>query len=237
MYIFEIGTYSLSAMKNVLKIISIILLISAVAGGLGYLFLKIDNIESRIENIESSGNNKVTENVSVDSAPNRESYVDAKGCSDDCQKEIEDAVLRAVDTITPAVKTVTTSVPASKMAGTTYVPLGTTYTTTSTDWYTVDDSATYIDLVNDYGSSATVSWEASLKVAHGNGQAFARLWDDTNKIAVNGSEITSINNVEYKLLTTGVLPFWRGRNLYKVQIKSLNSFEVSFTGGKIRVAY
>jgi hypothetical protein len=121
--------------------------------------------------------------------------------------------------------------------GTTYIPLGTTATTTSTDWVTVEDSATYIDLINDYGKNATVSWQASLKVAHGNGQAFARLYDDTNKIAVNGSEISTTNNASFEQVSSGNLPFWRGRNLYKVQIKSLNSFEVTYSGGKIKVSY
>jgi hypothetical protein len=121
--------------------------------------------------------------------------------------------------------------------GTTYIPLGTTATTTSTDWVTVEDSATYIDLINDYGKNATASWQASLKVAHGNGQAFARLYDDTNKIAVDGSEISTTNNASFEQVSSGNLPFWRGRNLYKVQIKSLNSFEVTYSGGKIKVSY
>jgi len=76
-----------------------------------------------------------------------------------------------------------------------------------------------------------------LKVDHGNGQVFVRLWDDTNKITVNGSEMSTVNNADYKLVTTGDIPFWQGRNLYKVQIKSLNSFVVSYTGGKIRISY
>ena len=115
--------------------------------------------------------------------------------------------------------------------------MGSTYTTTSTDWYSLDDTEIYIDLTNDYGSKASVSWEAQLMVAHGNGQVFARLWDDTNKIAVNGSELTTINNPSFSLVSSGVIPFWRGRNLYKLQIKSLNSFEVSITGAKIKISY
>ena len=92
-------------------------------------------------------------------------------------------------------------------------------------------------LENDYGDGAKVSWEASLKVAHGNGKAFARLWDDTNKIAVDFSELTTTDNVDFEQVTSKYLPFWRGRNLYKVQIKSLNSFEVTYSGGRIKISY
>ncbi|KKQ37362.1 MAG: hypothetical protein US53_C0020G0015, partial [Candidatus Woesebacteria bacterium GW2011_GWA1_37_7] len=120
---------------------------------------------------------------------------------------------------------------------TTYIPMGSSTIVTSTDWVDVPDSGVYIDLERDYGKSAKVSWEASLKVAHGNGKAFARLYDDTNKIAVDYSEITTENNVNFKQLSSGNLPFWRGRNLYKVQLKSLNSFEITYGGGKIKVSY
>jgi hypothetical protein len=123
------------------------------------------------------------------------------------------------------------------MKTTSYIPMGSTYTTTSMDWYTLNDTEIYIDVLNDYGSDAVVSWEASLTVAHGNGQAFARLWDDTNKIAVNGSELTTVNNPSYFLVSSGTIPFWRGRNLYKIQIRSLNSFEISITGAKIKISH
>ena len=105
------------------------------------------------------------------------------------------------------------------------------------DWVDVTDSGVYIDLENDYGSGAKVSWETSLKVAHGNGKAYARLWDDTNKIAVDFSELSTEDNVDFTQVTSKYLPFWRGRNLYKVQIKSLNSFEVTCSGGKLKIVY
>ena len=220
-------------MKKVIILLFILLLLT-VSGGFLYFNDRLQKVESRISDLtkqsyKTSELLPTTDNVDTQK----------EGCGDQCKKEIESAVARAVVAITPtAIKTPVTTVSRTTVkGGTTYIPMGTTYESTSTDWYTIDDTATYIDLINDYGKTASVSWEASLKVAHGNGQAYVRLWDDTNKIAVDGSVLTTENNSEYKLVTTGVLPFWKGRNLYKVQIRSLNSFVVSYTGGKIRISY
>lgn len=158
-----------------------------------------------------------------------------QNCRDEIAKAVNDALADIPSTTTETIIEKETIVTGSQ--GTDYIPMGTSATTTSMDWIDVDDSAIYIDLENDYGDDATVSWEASLKVAHGNGKTFARLYDDTNKIAVDFSELSTENNVEFSQKSSGNLPFWKGRNLYKVQIKSLNSFEVTYSGGKIKVSY
>lgn len=126
---------------------------------------------------------------------------------------------------------------APKQTQTTYIPLGTTSTSTSTNWYTVGDASAFIDVKNDFSGDPYITFEASLKVAHGNGQAFARLWDDTNKIAVNDSELSTTGNVDYQAVKSGRLYLWNGNNNYKVQLKSLNGFEVSYTNGKVKVVY
>ena len=153
-----------------------------------------------------------------------------------CEENIDEAISEAIATLSATKQEVVKYVQDTSVK-TTYIPMGSSTIVTSTDWVDVPDSGVYIDLERDYGKSAKVSWEASLKVAHGNGKAFARLYDDTNKIAVDYSEITSENNVNYKQVSSGNLPFWRGRNLYKVQLKSLNSFEITYGGGKIKVSY
>lgn len=157
------------------------------------------------------------------------------------KSEVAALVSQILAEITPAptitAKITTQSQPTLKVTKTAYIPLGTTFTTTATDWVDVVDSGVYIDLEKEYGTSATVSWEIYLKVAHGNGQAFARLYDDTNKIAVDFSELLTTNNVASTLVSSKNLPFWKGRNLYKIQIKSLNSFEVTGSGAKIKVQY
>lgn len=160
-------------------------------------------------------------------------------CGEECRKIIDEEVARAVATISSGVKVGgQPSVATSSLKGeTTYIPFSGTFTTTATDWYDLKGVEAYIDLEKEYGKGAAVSWEGSLKVAHGNGQAFARLFDATHGIAVSGSEISTTNNVDSRLVTSGNLNLWAGRNLYRVQIKSLNSFEVTFGGGRIKISY
>ncbi len=151
----------------------------------------------------------------------------------DALKAYFDQALATVSATKPTV-----SIPSQKQElQTTYIPLGTTFKTSSTNWVDVTDSGAYIDIENDYGQNAYIEWEAYLSVAHGNGQVFARLWDDTNKIAVAGSELTSINNSTAKLVISPRIYLWRGRNLYKVQIKSLNGFEVTYSSGRMKISY
>ena len=92
-------------------------------------------------------------------------------------------------------------------------------------------------MISRYFLSDENSHEASLKVAHANGTAFARLFDVTHGIGVSGSEISTTNNAVPKLATSGNLNLWAGRNLYRVQIKSLNSFEITFSEGRIKIGY
>ena len=157
------------------------------------------------------------------------------GSSAPSLSEIEKLIADAIATISAVPRTIIKTV--TQQRGSSYITLGSTATTTSTDWVDAEAAEVYIDLENDYGKDAKVSWQASLKVAHGNGQAFVRLYDDTNKIAVIGSELSTTNNADFEQISSANFSFWKGRNLYKVQIKSLNSFEVTYSGGRIKISY
>lgn len=158
-------------------------------------------------------------------------------CGTSCKSEISSIVSQAVASVSGTKTIVEKAATPAPTMQTSYITMGGTNTTTSTDWETIEDSATYINIANDYGQGAKVTWSASLKVAHGNGQAFARLYDATHNIAVDGSELSTTNNTDYATVTSGALPFWMGNNVYKVQVKSLNSFEVTYSGGKIKIEY
>lgn len=168
-------------------------------------------------------------------APSLSSTAQISGLS---QEEVKNLIQESVALITPApeIKVVEkqTQTTSSQVS---FISLGGTSTTTSSDWVEVPGSEISLDLISDYGSGATASFEGFLKVAHSNGKAFARLFDDTNKIAVDGSEISVENKDTLTLMTTKNLPIWAGRNIYKVQIKSLNSFEITYGGGKLKIAH
>lgn len=159
-------------------------------------------------------------------------------CGEDCKREVNDIVSRAVSTISGATKTIIQkeTVTDTSSKKTAYIPLSGPITTTSTDWVDAVGTDVYIDLVNDYGKNTRVSWEAFLSVANGNGQALARLYDATHGIAVNGSEVSTTNGDSTQVFS-GNLSLWSGKNLYRVQLKSLNSFVVTFASGRIKINY
>lgn len=201
------------------------------AFGLWLLYQRVDLISKVLTQKYSDFPQTVSELKEVQLQPIDE-------CGEECRKIIDDEIARAIATISATSQTARQLPSQTALKGeTTYIPLSGSFATTSTDWYDLKGVEAYIDKEAEYGKSATVSWESSLKVAHGNGQAFARLYDSTHGIAVSGSEISTTNNADSKLVTSGNLNLWAGRNLYRVQIKSLNSFEITFGGGRIKIAY
>lgn len=149
-------------------------------------------------------------------------------CGSECKSEIKKAVSDAIATV---------ALVRQKSQQTSYISLDGTVSTTSTSWVDAAGIEVAFDLTQDYSKDVPVSWEASLKVAHGNGQAYARLFDVTHGIAVAGSEISTTNNSSYLRVNSGNLGLWVGRNVYRVQLKSLNSFEITYTGGRIRISH
>lgn len=120
---------------------------------------------------------------------------------------------------------------------TSYITLnGNNFSTKNTDWVDVPGAEVWIDVATDYGGQATLSWDAFIREEHGNGDAYARLYDATHNIEVPGSVI-STNNQASTLVVSSGLTMWSGRNLYKVQMKSQKSFYVFFDSGRIRITY
>jgi hypothetical protein len=159
-------------------------------------------------------------------------------CGEDCKSQINDIVSKAISTVSGTTKTIIQKEAAvdTSTKKTAYIPLSGPITTTSTGWVDAAGTDIYIDLANDYGKSAYVTWEAFLSIANGNGQTFARLYDATHGIAVNGSEI-SVTSGTSTQVGSGALSLWAGRNLYRVQLKSLNSFVATFASGRIKISY
>ena len=157
-------------------------------------------------------------------------------CGEDCKKIISEEVGKAIATISGKPK-VQADVQPQVQSQTAYISLDGAVSTTSTDWVDAPGVEVSFDYAQDFSVVSKVSWEASLKVANGNGQAYARLFDVTHKIAVSGSEISTTNNADFQRVTSGNLNLWAGRNTYLVQLKSLNSFEVGYTGGRIRISH
>lgn len=118
---------------------------------------------------------------------------------------------------------------------TSYVPFSGSFSTTNTDWTDIPGTQAYVDLKNNYSETAYVTFEASLKANPGS-TAHARLFDSTHGFGVLGSEVNTASTSS-TLVSSGKLNLWSGNNLYKVQIKSLNSFNVTFDSGRMKLVY
>lgn len=154
-------------------------------------------------------------------------------CGEDCQKEIDKRVGQAL--ATGSAKTAAGSVAKTgSSTKTSTLSVGSTFSTTNTDWTDVPGNV-YVDPAG-YGATRTFYWEGSIKIADGNGEARARLYDATNNIAVNNSEI-STSSPSFTTVGSAALPFWAGSNLYKVQLKSSSSQTASFVSGAIKIIY
>lgn len=162
----------------------------------------------------------------------------AVNCGDECREfiklEVKNAIAGESATLTPKPVAVSSPPAAKKTQQVTYIPLG-SGSTTSTDWVDVAGAQTYIDLA-EYSANPYVAWEATLKIANTNGKAYARLYDATHGIAVNGSEV-SVETGSYSVASSGRIYLWSGKNLYKVQIKSQTSEAATLGSGRIKIVY
>jgi hypothetical protein len=165
--------------------------------------------------------------------------VEKSGCDAACQKEIADQVARAVATLSASPKvTVINPLPVStSKPQDTYIQISSSGSTQNTDWTDVTGSDFSFDVIKDFGKGVKFAWEGFLRVANANGTAYARIYDVTHKIGVDGSQISVVNQGDFTRVSSTNMNFWAGRNVYRVQIKSLNTFNIDYTGGKIRVSY
>ena len=61
-----------------------------------------------------------------------------------------------------------------------------------------------------------------------------RLYDVTHGIGVQGSEASTQAGVD-TVVESGQVSFWAGRNLIRVQMKSLTTESTFYTSGRLRI--
>lgn len=159
-------------------------------------------------------------------------------------KDYVDSLLGANETVkpasTPSPSQASVTVPKAEVATpekkVSYLPIGGSLTTTNTDWTDVPGSEFWADFNSDYGASAQVTWEATLKVEAGSGRTTARLMDVTHGIELLESQVFTESGT-YSSVTSGRIYPWASKNLYRVQIRSLIPTSASFNGGRVKVVY
>lgn len=222
---------------NILFKIAVLVLIALSIVGEVYVFNKLKLIDVQISWLTDQAKvNSFQDTMDVPKGTTNPVPLATDSCGSTCKAEIDRRISEALANTTGSTKTIVQKqvIPSSQ---TVYIPLAGSVTTTSTDWTDVPGTEIYIDLVKDYGSTAKVSWEASLSIAHANGTVYARLYDSTHGIGVAGSDVSVTDKATLTSVNSGYLGLWAGRNLYKVQIKSLNTFEANFGSGRIKISY
>lgn len=165
--------------------------------------------------------------------------IEKNGCDAICQKEIANQVARAIATLSASPKvTVVNTVPVStSKPQDAYIQISGSGSTKNTGWTDVVGTDFSFDIGRDFDKGAKFAWEGFLRVNNANGTAFARIFDVTHGIGVDGSDIYVTNKGDFTRANSINMNFWAGRNVYRVQIKSLNTLNVDYMGGKIRVSY
>ena len=213
-------------MPNYLKIIFTVIFIIAL-GNLVYLDTKV-LLNTQNQEIPLV----VTDQETTTETPPQIINIDK--CGSECQKAIDEKIEAAIEKLP---KSTTTKIVEKQSTPSTpqvsYVPIGSSLTTNSTDWKTIPEGAAYVDK-KEYSGNLTIIWETSLKTSHSQGKVFARLYDDTHSISLDGSEVSSSFQTSTTIVS-GNLSLWEGKNLYKVQIKSLDGQNVTFDSGKIKI--
>jgi len=155
-------------------------------------------------------------------------------CGLDCQKYI-DSKIASIPTTPPQIKTINTPIVArkSKIRTVSYLPISTGGQTQNRDWESLSGTDFYFD-INDYPGLQEIYFEANVHLFNGNGQAFVRLFDNTHGVGVQGSEVSTTKQLDTAVVS-GKVSFYQGKNLIKIQAKTLTADTAIFTSGRLKI--
>jgi len=114
-----------------------------------------------------------------------------------------------------------------------YVTIPGSGSSKSLSWENLAGTDIYFDKA-DYPGLTEVYFEANVNLVNGNGTAYIRLYDATHGIGVDGSEIRSQSQTA-AIVTSGKVNFWQGKNLIRVQAKTLTADTAVYSYGRLRI--
>lgn len=210
-----------------------------IIGFLGVLFLNILFLDWWMLGRQKGGVEKASLKVADESS--QAGLPESEICPSVCLEKIKGELNEIIATLSGETKIVekqiiekvTQPTKVGSQVKVVYIPLGDGGATTSRDWTDIKTVEVYLDL-NDYSGVKEVTWEAFLKVKHGNGRSFARLFDVTHSVFVPGSEISTVSENSTQERSSS-LTIWSGNNLYRVQLKSLTGYEATIDSGRIKI--
>ncbi|KKS33047.1 MAG: hypothetical protein UU93_C0003G0055 [Candidatus Amesbacteria bacterium GW2011_GWA2_42_12] len=213
-----------SSLNKVLKVVFVVNLV-VLNVLVGYLVYKSQIQNSKIQ-INPNNQNPIIKTETVDI------------CGPDCQKYIDASLKSQIpsskSTPTPiSTKVVYQQTPAKKVRTVTYVPIPGTGSTMNNVWTDLAGTDFYFNTA-DYPGLIEVSFEANVKLINGNGIAYFQLADITHGIGVQGSDLQTSAQTSTSV-SSGKISFWAGKNLIRVQAKSLTADTAVFDGGRLKV--
>ena len=205
------------------KLLEILLVINllAINGGVGYLLYKS---QIPIPKIQTSSNDQTPITQTVDR------------CGEECMAAIaarvEELKSGRVE-VSPTVRPTAKPVAGAKTRREQVLTIPGEGSSSSMNWTDITATNFYFD-TKDYPGLTEVYFEAKMKLLNGNGYGYVRLYDVTNGIAINGSENNTNSQSEVWTKSQKVY-FWAGKNLVRVQAKSLTVDTVVYTQGRLRI--
>lgn len=115
------------------------------------------------------------------------------------------------------------------------IPVSTSGSTVNSEWESLSGSEISFNKAN-YPGVKKMYFQANLGTSAGDRKAFARLFDVTHGIGVQGSDINS-TAVTPMQIKSDALNFFSGDLVVRIQLKSLNGNTVSISNGRIILVY
>ncbi|MBI2587535.1 hypothetical protein HYW29_01860 [Candidatus Amesbacteria bacterium] len=205
-----------------IKILKVFLVLDLVVvnGGVGYLLWRNITPELRSSPLSLRGETEV-----------KTEYVDQ--CGEGCRSAIKAEISNIQYPISNPTPTIVKSKQAAKARREEMLMIPGEGSSSAMDWIDITATNFYFD-TKDYPGLVEVYFEAKMKLVNGNGYGYTRLYDVTNGIAVNGSENNTNSQTEVWTKSQRVY-FWAGKNLVRVQAKSLTADTVVYTQGRLRI--
>lgn len=228
---------------NLNKLPRILLIMIGLLFALNILFLDWRVIGEGREEKQEVGNES-GEVSGTEEAPSLSAKVATDSCGLVCQETITARIQEELGKLTPQagqssvsqipIRRATTPTIANGKPKVVYFPLVTDGTVTSINWTDIVPSEFYFDLEN-YPNAKEVRFEAYL-LSLNNDLVTARLYDQTNKRAVDFSDLQTKESTFTRAESSGI-SIWQGNNKYTVQLRSVNGTQVQLKDAKIKIIY
>lgn len=168
--------------------------------------------------------------------PSTTSSADPQALIDQKIENLRQELLKTLQTPTPKPQAKTTPQPqAQPQPKEIYINFGNGGTTSATSWTDVSGAEITFDAAN-YPGVKAFYFQANLKSDAPDRATFARIFDATHSVGVQGSEM-SFAGLTSKLTESGSLTFLSSRLTLRVQIHSLNVNLATIEGPKIRIVF